>query len=250
MISSVDKTLHYLNSVSKDRHHIEFANSYYDMVAKDEFFIQPSLFCKDECLSCGQCCRNYDTIMFPTDMEELRRRADAGQEPYQFYLDNCNSLPMCVDGKSFEYYSVPPMSSKDSHDIWCDRHTVLNCRWIFMKDNLKLCKIHEYRCITCGFPHMELYMNKQITNRGYLGHKQFGRNHQLGCKVDISRPMDQTTLDDNIYWLTRLQTVADYLGIETWLPDILQTLNNIDLNNLPTHTIVLRRSNTKRLFGI
>ena len=249
MISSLDKTLHYMNCVSKNNHHLEFAGSSYELTAKDQFYIQPSTFCKDECLSCGQCCRNYDTIMFPTDIDEINRRAAEGQEPYQFYLDHCEELPLLVDGNEYKYFSVPPMTAQDSHDIWCDRHTVLNCRWIFLKDGLKLCKIHEYRCITCGFPHMELYANHQNT-KGYLGHKQFGRNHQLGCKVDIRRPLDKETLDDNIYWLTRLQTVADYLGLNTYLPEILSTLYNVDIDNTPKETIILRRSKVKKLFNL
>ena len=122
MISSVDKTIHYLNSVSKENYRLQFAGTVYEITAKDEFYIQPSMFCKDECLSCGQCCRNYDTIMFPTDMDEIKRRAAEGQEPYQFYLDNCKTLPIYVDGQLFQYYSVAPMSTKDSHDIWCDNH--------------------------------------------------------------------------------------------------------------------------------
>ena len=249
MISSLDKTLHYLNCVSKENHHLGFAGSSYELTAKDEFYIQPSTFCKDECLSCGQCCRNYDTIMFPTDYDEIKRRADEGQEPYQFYLDNCKELSITADGKEFKYYGVAPMSSKDNHGIWCDGHTVLNCRWIFIRDGKKLCKIHEYRCITCGFPHMELYPNHTGT-RGYLGHKQFGRNWQLGCKVDIRKPLDKATLDDNIYWLTRLQTVADYLGVGTYLPEILSTLYNVDIDNTPKETIILRRSKVKKLFNL
>lgn len=249
MISSLDKTLHYMNCVCKDHYNLEFADSTYEMLPKEEVYIQPSTFCKDECLSCGQCCRNYDTIMFPTDYDEIKRRADEGQEPYQFYLENCKELLITVNGEEFKYLSVAPMISKDSHDIWCDRHTVLNCRWIFLRDGLKLCKIHEYRCITCGFPHMELYSNYNGT-RGYLGHKQFGRNWQLGCKVNISRPLDKETLDDNIYWLTRLNIVADYLGINTYLSEILDTLYNVDISNPPKNTIILKRSKTKKLFQI
>lgn len=249
MISSLDKTLHYLNCTSKENYHLEFAGSTYELTAKEEFGIRPSTFCKDECLSCGQCCRNYDTIMFPTDYDEIKRRADLGQEPYQFYLDNYKELPISVDGKEFKYYSVAPMTAKDNHDIWCNGHTVLNCRWIFLRDGKKLCKIHEYRCITCGFPHMELYPN-HIGTKGYLGHKQFGRNWQLGCKVDIRRPLDKETLDDNIYWLTRLNTVADYLGVNTYLPEILSTLNKIDIDLPPTETIILRKDRPKRLFNI
>lgn len=249
MISSLDKTLHYLNCVSKDYHKLEFAGKIYELIGKEEFGIRPSTFCKDECLSCGQCCRNYDTIMFPTDYDEIKRRADRGEEPYQFYLDNYDELPIIVDGQELTYYSVAPMTSKDNHDIWCNNHTVLNCRWIFLRDNKKLCRIHEYRCITCGFPHMELYPNHDHT-KGYLGHKQFGRNWQLGCPVDIRRPMDRETLDDNIYWLTRLRIVADYLGVDTYLPEIIATLEDTDLNNVPTDTITFRKQKHKSLFKI
>lgn len=238
-----------MNCVSKGDHHLEFAGKSYDMTAKSEVDIRPSMFCKDECLSCGQCCRNYDTIFFPTDLPELERRTSLHQTPFVYYLENCNHLPITIDGVEKEYLSLPPMTSKDNHDIWCDRHTVLNCRWIFLKDDKKLCRIHRYRCITCGFPHMELYPNKDGT-KGYLGHKQFGRNWQLGCKVDIRRPLDQATLEDNIYWLDRLRIVADYFGIETYLPEIIGTLNSIDIDDVPTDTIVIKKGKQKKLFNI
>lgn len=250
MIPSVDKTIHYLDAVSKDNHHVEFAGISYDITRSSEFGIRPSMFCKDECLSCGQCCRNYDTVMFPTDMEEINRRAADGQEPYQFFLDNCKEDPLIIDGKEYSYISVPPMTAKDSHDIWTINHKVLNCRWIFLEGDKKYCKIHKYRCITCGFPHMELYQNHTRTH-GYLGHKQFGRNHQLGCKVDITRPLDQETLDENIYWLRRLETVANYLNVETYLPEIIETLDNIDINDVPTDTIYFKDARrSRKLFGI
>lgn len=246
MISSLDKTLHYMNCVSKDYHKFEFAGSVYEMQPKTEFNIRPSTFCKDECLSCGQCCRNYDTIMFPTDYDEIKRRADEGQEQYQFFLDHMDRLPIIVDGHAKEYLSVPPMTSKDNHDIWCNNHTVLNCRWIFLEGDKKYCRIHKYRCITCGFPHMEMYSNK-ANNVGYLGHKQFGRNWQLGCKVDIRRPLDQETLDDNIYWLNRLNIVADYMGVRTYLPEIIGILKDVDINNVPTGTITLSPHKIKNI---
>lgn len=249
MISSLDKTLHYLNCVSKENHHLEFAKHSYELTAKEEFCIRPSMFCHDECLSCGQCCRNYDTIMFPTDLDEIKRRAGAGEEPYQFYLDNMKVLPITVDGNDHEYLSVAPMSTKDNHDIWCDRHTVLNCRWIFLEGDKKYCKIHEYRCITCGFPHMELYPN-HVGTKGYLGHKQFGRNWQLGCKVDIRQPWDESTKQENIYWLRRLQTVADYLEVNTYLPEILETLINIDIDVPPKSDITFKLNRRKQLFNI
>lgn len=249
MIPSIEKTLHYLNSVSKDDHIITYCGLTYEIKAKNRFGIRPTTFCKDECLSCGQCCRNYDTVMFPSDMDEIKKRAEAGQEPYQFYLDNCSEYLVFIDNEKRRFYSVPPMTAKDSHDIWTTNHKVLNCRWIFLKDNKKYCKIHEYRCITCGFPHMELYFNKD-QNTGFLGHKQFGRNHQLKCPVDIRRPLDVETLSDNLYWLNRLKVVADYFDIRTYLPEIIEFLDKIDINSTPTDTIFFEKTLPKKLFDI
>lgn len=238
-----------MNCASKGNHKLSFVGNDYEMTASNEFIIRTSMFFKDECISCGQCCRNYDTIMFPTDLDEIKRRADAGQEQYKFYLDNCAELPIIIDGKEYKYYSVPPMTSKDSHDIWTNGNTSLNCRWIFLKDNKKYCRIHEYRCITCGFPHMEMWTNPS-RNSGFLGHKQFGRNFRLGCQVDIKRPLDQETLNDNIYWLERLNIVADYFNIDTYLPEVINFLKTVDVNNPPKYDIVFNKSSSKKLFTI
>lgn len=249
MIPSIEKTLHYLNSVSKDNHKITYCGLTYEMTAKKSFGIRPTTFYKDECLSCGQCCRNYDTVMFPSDMPEIKRRAEEGQEPYQFYLDNCNEYSVYIDGKECRFFSVPPMTAKDNHDIWTTNHKVLNCRWIFLRDGKKLCRIHEYRCITCGFPHMELYYNHEH-DVGFLGHKQFGRNHQLGCTVDLKRPMDTETLEDNLYWLGRLQVVADYFDLRTYLPEIIEFLKRVDISDPPAETYFMKREQPKKLFNI
>lgn len=247
MIPSIDKVLHYINAASKDNCSIQYLNNNYQITAKSEFGVRPSFFHKDECLSCGQCCRNYDTVMFPQDIPEIRRRAESGQESYQSYLDNCDEYSIFVNSVEKKFYSVPPMTAKDNHDIWTTNHTVLNCRWIFIKDSKKLCKIHEYRCITCGFPHMEIYPNRTETV-GFLGHKQFGRNHQLKCPVDIWRPMDQETFNDNVYWLNRLKSAADYLGIETYLSDVLDFLQTVDITKPPAETVMFKKNRNRQLF--
>lgn len=250
MIPSVDKTVHYLDAICKGHHVMEFAGVIYETSPKEEFRIRPSTFFKDTCLSCGQCCRNWDTVFFPSDLAELEKRASRGQESYQEYLDIMTEDTILVDGEEKIYYSAPPMYKNDGHDIWVTGHTVRNCRWIFMQDDKKLCKIHEYRCITCGFPHMELYMNIAKTH-GFLGHKQFGRNNQLGCKVDIKKePMDQGTLDSNIYWLSRLEVVADYFGVSTYLPEVLDYLRNLNLDDLPDMDVIFKPTRTKKLFNL
>jgi len=246
MIPSVDKTVHYLDAVSKASHVIDFADVHYEMTPKEEFRIRPSTFFKDYCLGCGQCCRNWDTVFFPSDLDELYRQRDAGSEAHAEYLDVMQEANIYIDGKEKKYYSAPPVFLRDSHHIWVDSHTTLNCRWIYIEDGKKLCKIHNYRCITCGFPHMELYMN-HVRTHGFLGHKQFGRNNHLGCKVDIKKNhMDQVTLHSNIYWLERLQVVADYFGLSTYLPEIIDYMKHVDLNNLPTLDVTFNPFPSKR----
>lgn len=250
MIPSVEKTIHYLDCISKQNYTVKFADCVYQITAKSEFYVRPTMFLKDNCLSCGQCCRNYDTVMFPNDMPKITKLAENGSLAHKEYLDKAEKLSIFVDDTEKFYFSVPPMTAKDSHDIWCTKHNVLNCRWIFMLDDKKLCKIHDYRCITCGFPHMTLYVNGK-NDIGFLGHKQFMRNHQLGCPVDIKKePADKRTLDDNIYWLTRLNSVADYLGISTYLPEVIDYLKCIDIDNPPDDSLVLKRGHTKKIFNL
>ena len=243
-ISSLDKIIHYINCVCLSDSIIEYEGTHIELKPVESVIILPNMWYKDECKCCGQCCRNYNTVFSDDEYSYLKTLdSDSHREYQRLQLDKVIS----VDGNDYIYHEVPPMNSKDTHNIYTDNGKALNCRWInLQEDGRKLCKIHTYRTITCGFPHMEFRRQKD-SNTGYVGHLQFGRNNQLGCTVDIkAAPYDALTQEDDLYWLRRLDHFSSEYGIETLLPRVIECVENINLTNLPQEAIII--SGKRRLF--
>lgn len=56
-----------------------------------------------------------------------------------------------------------------------------------------------------------------------MGLMQFGRNWALRCPVQFGDP-DEESVQVRILWLRRLLATAEDMGINTWLPEILDYL--------------------------
>lgn len=239
MISSILKILNYLQYCSDFDGVVEFDDQVVKFKKIKELVISETLWHKDYCLCCGQCCRNYDTIFSEMEFEEVKKLATTSQA-HQEVIDIAIQKNLVVDGQSYIYYMIPPMVAKDSHGIKTFNGKVLNCRWIDLQpDGKKFCRIHDYRTITCGFPHLE-FREIGKAHVHSLRHIQFGRNHELGCTVDLTSPeYDKATYDDDFYWLNRLYDFSVQYNIPTLLPKVLDIYKHIDINNPPKEDIVI-----------
>ena len=246
-ISSLSKIIKYASCVCTKPYTLKYAGTEDIIRPVEGCYIRTSMWYADKCLCCGQCCRNYNTIFSDKEYQHLCTLDTPGHKEYVALQKDCI---LEVNGVPHVYHEVPHMTSKDSHGIYTNKHTDLNCRWVTLKDGLKLCRIHTYRTITCGFPHME-FRQSTSSPTSSLFHIQFGRNHQLGCKVDIkAEPYNQETKDDDLYWLHRLHEFTSEYGIETILPAIIECVENVDLNNLPKQDIFIPAHPARRLFQI
>lgn len=202
----------------------------------EEVRINATFFQKDTCYGCGLCCTNYDTCFFPNELEyisSVERLIEFDEknlpiENQHKLFDLLEKQTILVNGVEHQLYVVPPLKPKEI-DLYL-RANRPACRWIIPRETGEMhCGIHPIRSITCGLPHMNIIRaSRGSSDNTVISHRQFGRNHQLGCKVPIgsSHPQefDKQTFDTNIYWLTRLKEAADSIGVQTWLPEVIDYL--------------------------
>lgn len=237
--------MRYISCVSDFEGDVEFEGHVQHFIRQPAINISQSLWHKTYCLCCGECCKNFNTVFSAEEYKEVQRRANEGSEPHKDYCSLAVELPLKVNGVDYHYVEVPPMSPKDPNALMNKRGTAIHCRYIDPQpDGKKFCRIHEYRSVSCGFPHLELRCTQGHTPS--LLHVQYGRNWALGCPVDLKLPeYDQETYENDVYWLTRLYEFAESYNIPTMLPQILEIFSKVDVANPPTENI--RLENKKHL---
>ena len=73
-------------------------------------------------------------------------------------------------------------------------------------------------------PHLR-FVHNQNTHHTVIRVIQFGRNWALKCPVEFG-PEDEKSTQSRIDWLRRLYHSSQDLGIDTWLPEILEYLDS------------------------
>lgn len=118
--------------------------------------------------------------------------------------------------REHNYYQIP------------GRGTLDRCRWLVQKEEMKyICSIHPVSSITCKMPHLKFYHNRKYKNLS-IGVGEYGRNWALKCPAKFK---DDFSKDDKVEKFKHLKRVADDLGIETYIPEILKYLEKINENN-------------------
>lgn len=255
--SSVEKTFYYLSNVSREEHTIQCGKDEYPLYAKEGVIIRTSMFHADHCIRCGRCCGDFDTVFFGNEIRAFSQNTiipneiaeypginqdDSNLSARQLFMSIKQTVPVFVDYQERgEIIFTPPTTAKTANYICPRKPNKRNCRYMGIDgEGNNLCTIHTFRPISCGFPHMELYGTEK-NKYGFLGHKQYGRNSFLGCPINVKdEPYDESTKQSNIYWLKRLLDVSVYLEIETFLPEIISILENVDINNPPTKDIIIQ----------
>lgn len=137
MYSSISKILNYISCVSTADVQVKFKEKpdsskecIVELPANSKVKINASVWHKDYCNCCGQCCRNYDTVFSPNEFLTVKHFAEQGSQPHQEIVDKAVQIEMEVNNVKHTFWSVPPMTNKDSHNIMVNTGTCLNCRWI------------------------------------------------------------------------------------------------------------------------
>lgn len=218
MISSDIKILDYLKSLSKQDTVIEFDNNIIDFKKKDKIVIKPSFFLKDYCQLCGACCKDWGNAYFATEFDEM-----VNEELKQ----SLSELLVKVNGIEKVIYFSKPLPNSKLRVMETRGRTMLACRYCENVDGKNVCKIHNERGFTCKFPHIRFHEGKNSTSIS-LG--EFGRNWALKCPItfkDSTDLVDEDTLRDRIELFKNFYEKSKYLGIQTYLPEIISKLEEV-----------------------
>lgn len=229
-IESSQKILEYLNRVSKVPMVVNgqlFGNSPVSSVT-----LRKSFYLKDSCEMCGKCCPNETTVWTSEGYQRILNESDdsflklgLNPEIRSKVIDNLITTEMVVNGKSCQIFTHPSDTGKSANRLsWSDRGEVERCHWLFEKDGTHRCSIHPIRSVTCGLPHIRfLYIRR--TNHTYIGTVQFGRNFALRCPIKFTE-FDEESVQSKIMWLKRLRDCSYDLGVDTFLPEIVDYLDS------------------------
>lgn len=194
--------------------------------------IKPSFFKKDDCVMCGRCCVNETAAYTAEGMRRILNCTDLQFEELGLEPLNCSKLlsglnEVCYDvnGKPVKFWIYPKDSRADANKLyWPDRGSKTRCHWLIEMSGTYRCSIHPIRPITCAIPHMR-FMYSTRSHNVSIGTYQYGRNHRLGCPIKFEG-FDEESVQNKLSWLKRLLIVADDIGVNTFLPEIIHYLES------------------------
>lgn len=200
--------------------------------------IDESFFWKDGCVMCARCCVNEASVWTQEGLNRIVQYVESDeQRPNNGDLgvvrvspDDMEELSMMIqekvvniNGQDRTLYVCPKDKPYEGQWQYLEgRGDRQRCHWVRELEGKFCCGIHPIRSVTCGLPHIRFF-NVKKTNRTVLRIMQYGRNHKLGCPVEFE-PATEEGLEEKIYWLKVLNDTANDLGISTWLPEIIEYL--------------------------
>lgn len=235
-IESSLKLLDYLAKVAKEQIIVDGVP--FEEAVPESVTLSDSFFWKDSCAMCGKCCINETVVWTDEGINRIMDCLESGGEGenngnvgiVNIDPDDLEELSQLIEekvvninGQDRVFYVCP--KDKQYAGQWHhfegkgDRQ---RCHWMRELDGKFVCGIHPIRSVTCALPHIRFFKVKK-TNRTVLRTMQYGRNSKLGCPIEFEGPSEEG-MQDKIHWLKVLNDCAVDLGISTWLPEIIQYL--------------------------
>ena len=223
--------------------------SYISRVSKEPIYVKGKLFTedvvetvkltnrffvRDTCYMCGKCCSNYnvcytksqfESILFAQEKEFLDKGLDYSRKLELVAGVKVRKLE--INGKRVEFYSFPKTNKKNHNIIhFEDRTNDKYCHFLEKRGtNNYVCSIHPIRSITCKIPHMR-FIYRANTKTTSLSVGTYPRNFNLHCPVKFPPELDEPSVLMRIEDLKILNKCSDDLGINTFLPEIIDYLEN------------------------
>lgn len=227
-MDSIYKLIDYVAKVSKQAIYLDGRCILTEPVSS--VALSPKFFIKDNCEMCGRCCPNENTAYTKTCFELVQAVEKCDFDIWGLnytdkllLIERIEEKIININGNEVTFYSHPKDNKENCNRInYPDRPNLERCHWVFEMEGTYRCKIHPARSITCGMPHLRFFYNSK-TNRTGLGVSQFGRNWALGCPAKFG-DIDEESIQGRIKWLQLLDIAAKDMGIETFLPEILDYL--------------------------
>jgi Fe-S-cluster containining protein len=244
-MDNTKKILWYLRLVAKEPIQIDGREEWMGI---RRIKLASTVFNTDGCEVCGDCCcvhednvytqHEYDKIM---NMTEEQFRAEGyifspeGFDPsYLVRLkEKLYTETHQINGKEVPFYIAKVEDVKLTRTHCAPEKQsieVPRCTWTHRDtDGLTKCAIHPVRSITCDMPHVRFIYRKGVTLS--IGIVQYGRNWAMGCPVKFHEPKDETEWQHNkdnvLRKLKHLNRNAEDLGIDTYLPEVIEYMEAI-----------------------
>lgn len=230
-IDSSTKILEYINKVSKEFMIVD--GNAFGYAPVDRVVLNESFFLKDDCKMCGKCCPNETTVWTKEGLDRINSAVPADFERWGLDFSSVDEIRSrmktvvhSINGKNIEFYVSDRDSNSEAFKLsWDDRKGQMRCHWLFEKEGTYRCRIHPVRSVTCGMPHCRFFHSETAhETTTTIAVSQFGRNWALKCPVEFNE-VDEESVQTRILWLQRLNDSANDVGVETYLPEILDYLN-------------------------
>lgn len=225
-MDSAHQLVSYLSRVAKQP--IEFSNSRATKEIIRGVKLSNRFFVKDDCMVCGKCCSNYNVVYTRSTFEEImfstREDFEAENLDYETKFDLIQGIrckPMEVNGKMINFYSFPKMSRKQTNTFETPKK---KCYFMEKRGDRIVCTIHPIRSITCRIPHLRFIYRKN-TEMTVLGVGKYPRNFNIGCPITFKNTLDEASVQGRIKDLKTLLSCAEDIGVDTYLPEIIDYLD-------------------------
>ena len=253
-LDNISKILHYVTMVAKSPITVDGEEIFKN---KEHIKLQQSFFYVDGCNQCGACCipesnvytqKEYDHIVNCTEQEFIDE--DLDYSVMEKFRAGIRKEVHEINGKDISFY----IYDKEENEMYIPNkdRVVPRCTWLKdYQDGRYRCIIHPVVSMTCDMPHLRFTYtgNKTVS----VGTQQYGRNWALGCKVVFSEPENEEHFEQikssRMKKLQRIDDVSQELGVETWVPEMLEYIEKIPFEN---HQDFLRKDIVvfnKKFFG-
>ncbi len=235
-MDNISKILHYVTMVAKEPIVVD-AVSYFK--PKDHIKLQHSFFYTDGCNFCGGCDVPEDNVYTPGEYEWIlncpKSEFDYWGLDYadlEYLRSKLYEEVHTINGRNITFY----VYDKDKNDMYLPTRGKMLPRCSWSKEfelGIFKCRIHPVVSLTCDMPHLRFtYSNNSTVS---IGIQQFGRNWALKCPVKFQEPQTEQEFNENrmsrIRKLDRIDSVANELGVETWIPEIAEYIHKIPFDN-------------------
>lgn len=230
---SAEKLFGYVGLLAKEPIHIVFDEQYeIKYEPPKRAIISGTLFQTDGCQSSGRCCKVAFDLIYTREGRDRVAEAAKVSESAGRLFDALQPLETTVNGKPVEVWThLNDKVARYTEAKTCDflEHP--------QEGDFKgkfICGVHggynkifesaqPFHCIA---PHF--VVRQRGDGSSFIGRMQFGRNWRFGCPVVFQRGDQYFDKDhqQDIDKLTMMQSIADDIGVSTWIPEMIDWLKS------------------------
>ena len=248
-VPNIEKLFQYFHCIAKEP--ITFSGRYEpdkntyvsELVCKDkitEIRLNKGFFLTDSCQMCGGCCPAESNVYTQSEYEVIQKFNDSDMESFGLDSQYLNKLKNGLESETYIINDKPItiwIYKQELNKLYLPtREKIVDrCSWCYQEsDKIFKCRIHPIESITCIMPHLRMF-HFNGSHKSSIGISQFGRNWALKCPVSLIEPTTEDQFESNkqdrIEKLLKLNKIGLDLNIDTYIPQIIEYLDDINFKN-------------------